>query len=86
MGSGGADLMMSNAALKLVPFDVECKNTKSFPSLAALKQARDRGSSYTVCTIWKPPRKSMEESIIYFDLREFLEFLKEMYGKEEDKR
>lgn len=78
MGSAGADVMLSENALKKIPYEIECKNTKSFPSLAALRQAEFRRDDLLATAIWKPPGKSMEESIIYFNLRAFLELWKEM--------
>lgn len=83
MGSGGEDLMLSKKAREKLPFDIECKNTKAFPSLAALKQAKDRGSDLLPAAIWKPFGKGMEESIIYFNLRDFLVVWKEMINSED---
>jgi hypothetical protein len=83
MGSAGEDIMLSKRARKLLPYDIECKNTKSFPSLAALKQAKDRGLDLLPAAVWKPFGKGMEESIIYFNLREFLELWKEMTNDED---
>jgi len=86
MGSPGPDIMLSKAALTKLPLDVECKNTKTFPSLTALRQVQDRNKDnlpveskdwITSCVVWKPPGKGMDESIIYFNLEEFLELWKE---------
>ena len=73
LGSPGEDLMMSDRARKVLPLSFECKNTKKFPSLAALDQARENARGHQSCVTWKPPGKSMEDTIIYFNLREFLE-------------
>jgi hypothetical protein len=78
MGSAGEDIMLSERARAKIPFDIECKNTKSFPSLAALRQAKDRGSDLLPAAVWKPFGKSMDDSIIYFNLKEFLVIWKEM--------
>ncbi len=77
MGSAGEDIMLSHKAREILPLDIECKNTKTFPSLSALKQAEDRGSGLDVCAIWKPFGKGFEESIIYFNLRDFLKLWKD---------
>lgn len=78
MGSPGVDIMMSNSALKLLPLSIECKNTKTFPSLEALVQSKfNTKPSQTSCVVWKPPRKGMENAIIYLNLEDFLRLVKE---------
>lgn len=74
LGSPGEDLLMSDRARKVLPLSFECKNTKKFPSLAALDQAKENARGHQRCVVWKPPGKGMEDAIIYFNLREFLEF------------
>jgi hypothetical protein len=76
MGSSGEDLLMSDRARKELPLSFECKNTKKFPSLAALDQAKENARDHQRCAVWKPPGKGMEDAIIYFNLREFLELWK----------
>ncbi len=78
MGSGGEDIMLSDHARSWVPFSFECKNTRSFPSVAALRQAKansKRRGLPIVC--WKPPGKGKEDVIAYFNLQELLEWVKE---------
>ncbi len=79
MGSAGCDIMLSHLALFHLPLEIECKNTKKFPSLAALEQSKDRNNSNwkTSCVVWKPPGKPLDDSIIYFNLKDFLELWKE---------
>ena len=78
MGSSGKDIMMSELAHMNLPLSIECKNTKVFPSISALKQARDNSRSVdTPAVCWKPPGKGYDETIIYFNLNEFLE----LWGK-----
>lgn len=82
MGSGGVDLMMSPKARDDFPFSIESKNWKKFPSAPALEQADYNKYKGTIgCVVWKPPRKSAENSIIYFNLKEFAEFWKEYNEK-----
>jgi hypothetical protein len=76
MGSAGEDLLMSPLARKKLPLSLECKSTKSFPSLAALEQARYNAKGNTPAVIWKPPGKSEDESIIYFNIHEFMKLWK----------
>ncbi len=76
MGSAGVDLIMSPKAKRLIKISPECKNTKSFPSLSALKQSQANKYEGTIAgVVWKPFGKGMEESIIYFNAREFSEWL-----------
>ena len=78
MGSGGVECMMSPKARYDFPFSIECKNWKSFPSIAALKQASHNKKEHTLgCVVWKPPGKNPSESIIYFNFEEFAAFWKE---------
>ena len=80
MGAGGEDILLSDAAFAILPLSLECKNTQSFPSLAALKQAKENapeGALPGVC--WKPPGKRYEETIIYFNLIEYLEEVRKAY-------
>lgn len=79
MGSPGDDIMLSRKALDLLPLAIECKNTKSFPSLAALDQRSS--SKHTAAACWKPPRKGFEDTIIYFRLEDFLQLWKEKHGE-----
>lgn len=73
MGSSGVDIMMSPLCQVVVPFSIECKNTKKFPSLSALKQSKANKYHGTIpAVVWKPPGKGMNEAIIYFNLEEFL--------------
>lgn len=79
MGSGGSDLMMSSRARAIFPVDIEAKNTKSFPSLAALDQARynaPEGMTPAVC--WHAPRSPYERTIIYFELPDFLALVEKL--------
>jgi hypothetical protein len=75
MGSSGDDVLLSPAARKVFPFSIEAKNTKTFPSLAALRQSKFNEKQNTLaCVIWKPPGKALEESLIYFNFKDFTEF------------
>jgi hypothetical protein len=78
MGSGGVDLMMSPLARSKFPISIESKNTKKFPSIEALRQSNANKYSDTIAgAVWKPPGKGMDDSIIYFNLGEFINFIKE---------
>ena len=75
MGSSGQDLMRSPKAQKLFPISIECKNTRKFPSVEALKQSQyNKGYKDLAAVVWKPFGKGYEESIIYFNYVQFLEW------------
>jgi hypothetical protein len=81
MGSQGTDCHMSPKARANFPFSIECKNTKLFPSLAALIQSKANTVKGTLPgVVWKPPGKGMDQSIIYFNFEEFTEFWAEKMG------
>ncbi len=79
MGSAGVDIMLSAIAREVFPFSVEAKNTKTFPSVAALEQSKANAYNHTTpCVVWKPPRKGMDDSIIYFNFNDFVNLWKEL--------
>jgi len=78
MGSPGADIMLSAIALSMLPCSIESKNTKSFPSLGALEQAKYNAKpGQTPVVVWKPPGKGYEKSLVYLNLEDFLSLIKE---------
>jgi hypothetical protein len=83
MGSGGEDIMLSPAARKKFPFSVECKNTKTFPNLEALRQADYNSKGYNPVVCWKPPRKGFDDTIIYMRLDSFLKIWRNTIDREE---
>lgn len=71
MGSGGVDLMCSPKVRKRFPISIECKNTKSFPSVSALEQSKFNTKDGTIpAVVWKPFGKGYDESIIYFNFED----------------
>jgi len=84
MGSGGEDLMLSNRARNVLPLSIECKNWKTFPNLAALEQAEANSKGYTACVCWKPPRKSLDDTIIYMKLNAFLKLWRKTRVEKEE--
>jgi hypothetical protein len=73
MGSGGIDVMLSKDAKEIFPFSIECKSTKSHPSIAAIRQSqanRMKGTWPIVC--WKPFGKGMKDTLVYMTLEDFL--------------
>lgn len=78
MGEKGIDIMLSPHAQVCYPFSIEAKNTKTFPSLSALKQSKaNKYNGSLPGVVWHPPGKSMCDSIIYFNFKEFTSFWEE---------
>ena len=78
MGSAGVDAMMSPKARRLIKISPEMKNTKVFPSVGALKQSQANKYEGTIAAVvWKPHGKGFDNSIIYFNAKEFSEWLEE---------
>jgi len=77
MGSPGQDIMLSEISVNKLPLSIECKNTKSFPSLSALEQAKYNAKpGQTPVVVWKPPGKGYDKSIVYLNLEDFLRLMK----------
>ena len=75
MGSGGVDIMMSPLAQKEFPVSIESKNTKAFPGLKALEQAQyNKYKDTLAAVVWKPFGKGYEDSIIYMNFVQFVEW------------
>ena len=73
MGAGGVDIMLSPKAQHLVGLSIECKKTRKTPSTAELKQARSNAYDKTVpCVVWCPHGKGPSETMIMFNLEDFL--------------
>lgn len=54
MGSQGTDVMLSSAALKVIPLSIECKNTERVNIWAAIDQAEaNRKTNTAACVIIK---------------------------------
>jgi len=56
MGSQGEDIMLSSAARKLLPWDIEVKRGKAFNLVNACKQSKARGSKYNPVAIGRYDR------------------------------
>lgn len=76
MGSGGSDLLMSPLAQKVFPVSLECKNWKTKPGPEALEQSAHNAYEGTVPAVaWKPPRKSMDKTLIMMELEDLIRLI-----------
>jgi hypothetical protein len=83
MGSPGEDIMLSPHARSKIPHSIECKSWRRYPGLNALKQARENSKGYLPSVVWKPYGKPLEDTVIFFNLKEYLEFLRSINDKKE---
>ncbi len=70
MGTNGVDIWLSNAALKLFPFAIECKNTESLNIWKAIEQAENNGKKYQPIVIFSRNRSDI---YVTLSLAKFLE-------------
>ncbi len=74
MGESGADIKLSPAAKKIIPFDIECKNTENFNRNSAIKQAEENSiKSRIPLIIFKKNRSKTYAILSYNDLYNLIE-------------
>ena len=74
----GIDIILNKYAREKIPISFECKNTVDFWGVKFLEQARKNAYPDTVpCVVWHEPNTSYEDSLITFDLKEFLRWYKD---------
>lgn len=73
MGTPGSDVRLSEAATKVFPFSVECKNTEKLAIWDAIEQAEQDNRSLTPLVIFKRNRSKVYVTI---ELDKFMEILK----------
>lgn len=79
MGSSGIDLLMSPEAQRVFPISIESKNTKTKPGPSALEQAKYNVYPGTFpAVVWKPPRKSMIDSLVTMRFEDLIELVKKV--------
>lgn len=79
MGSGGVDCLLSPLAQKIFPVSIEAKATRKFPTAAILKQARANAYKGTApAIVWKPHGARKEDTMIAFNLKEFVLLVKKL--------
>lgn len=69
MGASGVDIQMSEAALKIYPFAIECKNQENIQIWAALNQAEENRGKHTPLLIFKRNRST---TYVALTLEDFL--------------
>jgi len=83
MGAAGVDLILSPKARKAIPLSIEAKSWRKIPSLAQLKQAKSNVYKDTLAVVvHKPHGAKYEDSVLIVNFVEFVEFIKEIRGKE----
>lgn len=78
MGESGADIVLSPAARRLIPLNIECKNQEKISIWSAYKQARSHGDNGEPLLIIKRNRHS---PLAVVDAEYFFELLRKANGK-----
>lgn len=70
-GSGGRDVLLSQAAKRLVPFAIECKSRKSFAVYEHFQQAKSHieGDEFPMLVI----KQDRSEPLVLLQLKDFME-------------
>lgn len=83
MGQPGVDVKLSKSAQEKFPCAVECKNTKSFPGLAALRQAKENCKEGLIPVVfYHCSRSSLDETIVFLYATDYINLFKEENVKE----
>jgi hypothetical protein len=65
MGAGGVDIKLSTKARAHIPLSIECKNTKTRPTLKDIAQARKNMYPNTLpIVVWKPHKSRFDHCIV----------------------
>jgi hypothetical protein len=71
MGSPGEDLLLSPAARKKFPFNIECKNVEKLNIWAAIAQAREQGKHTPMVAF----SRNGEQTYVALPIEKFMEIL-----------
>lgn len=80
MGAAGEDVLLSAAARKLVPFQIECKNKGHVSVYTWYNQARDHGKHEPLLVI----KENHAAPLVLLDAKVFFEILRKAIGKIQD--
>lgn len=72
MGASGVDLLLSEAALRVFPFAIECKAQQSLNIWSALAQAEENKGQHTPLLCFK---RNRTETYVALKLEDFLNLL-----------
>jgi aromatic ring-opening dioxygenase catalytic subunit (LigB family) len=75
MGAGGEDILLSPAARKLVPYQIECKNKATSAIHTMYNQAKEHGNYEPLVVI----KQNRDIPLVVVSLDHFLALLKEKY-------
>lgn len=81
MGTTGSDVVLSEAAAKLFPFDVECKNQEKLNIWSALEQSQQENRSLSSLVVFKRNRSKV---YVALELEDFMRILEEKKKAEEN--
>jgi hypothetical protein len=72
MGAGGEDVLLSAAARKLVPFQIECKNKEKQAVYTMYKQASEHGSHEPLLIV----KENYADPLVVVDAQLFFKILR----------
>jgi hypothetical protein len=81
MGMTGSDVVLSEAAAKVFPFDIECKNKEKLNIWAALDQASQDNRALASLVVFKRNRSKV---YVAMELDELMKILEEKKKAEHD--
>jgi hypothetical protein len=76
MGANGEDIVLSTAARKLVPFQIECKHKRGIAVCGWYEQAAEHGEHEPLLCI----RENHGKPLVVIDAETFFRMVKELYG------
>jgi hypothetical protein len=79
MGANGEDIVLSTAARKLVPFQIECKHKREIAVCGWFEQAQEHGEYEPLLCI----RENHGQPLVVVDAETFFEMVKTIYGRKE---
>lgn len=77
MGAGGIDIKLSPVARAKFPISIECKNTKTNPTMSELRQAEYNKYPMTIPVVaWHPPRVEYVDSLVILRFEDLIKLVK----------
>jgi hypothetical protein len=76
MGAKGEDILLSQAARKLLPIQIECKNKKQLSVYPLYDEAKEHGKYHPVLVI----KQNYREPLVVLDARLFVKMLRKLNG------
>ena len=76
MGAGGSDIQLSQAAKRLVPFEIECKNKREIAVYGWYEQAKEHGPLEPILVI----KQDRCDPLVVIDADYFFNLIRKING------